>query len=266
MQHIDDTINVCTTNIAWWQDTLKRLQELKARLGAQNWTETLTVLPPVRVPEQNEPLTLGPRLKQTGGTPVKPARAIVPRGTKRATSRGAAEPQRKRAASVSTVEMLAVVRRLTEPFSPTDLMDAAGMGKSAACSVLTRFKDKGWLNNPGHGKWERTKLFPRDNTPEKVTDLRGRRDTFETVVEIANPQPAKPKLAAPPDESKITPFSIKAIELGRKLKQVFTIEELATLLPGEKQAAYYWTKQWRDRDWITKEDYDTWRKAATFGE
>lgn len=68
------------------------------------------------------------------------------------------------------------------------------------------------------------------------------------------------------DPDKLTPYSPRGIsEVGAKLKETFTAEELGALLPQGKPAAYYWIAQWRNRKWIEKEDYDVYRKTKRFG-
>jgi len=60
----------------------------------------------------------------------------------------------------SGVDSLEICRRLTEPFTPTDLAKASGLSKKGANSACFRWKVAGFIERVGFGAYKRTRKFP----------------------------------------------------------------------------------------------------------
>jgi len=185
--------------------------------------------------------------------------------------------------------MLKAGAKLNEPFGMADLRAESGCETKEASNAITRWKLNGMIKQVEKGRYRRLAAFG------KAMGAGGRagevsRETHETTRETrvlhqesegarptekpagGTPGGAQPALPGPkPPEGgttneKLTPYSARGIAVGRSLKAVFSMTDLAALLPQGLPSAYYFVAQWRAKNWIRKEDHDVYRKEANFGE
>lgn len=172
--------------------------------------------------------------------------------------------------------MLKLGLKIREPFDAEKLAGFVGCTTKHAANAISRWHINKFVDRVGRGVYQRTTKFPgakvvplpepepSPSEPEKKTvENRGARPSgvsYGTANDGGGPA------TMPVIEEKLTPYSPKGVALGKQLKTVFTMDELSALLPNGKQQAYYFASQWRNRNWIRKEDFDVYRKEATFGQ
>lgn len=141
--------------------------------------------------------------------------------------------------------------KLNEPFTAVNLREMADCALKQAQNAITRWLTNGMIKRVNAGKYRRLAKFAK----VAETDPVRAEEPAPVVQNQTAPEPPPQNIPPTPKENqsrltpattsedKLTPLSASGIAIGRKLANVFTADQLATVLPNGKQQAYYFIAQ-----------------------
>jgi hypothetical protein len=168
----------------------------------------------------------------------------------------------KRTAAIERA--VAAVAKLKQPFTAAEVAPAIGVDRASASCWLHRMKARGYLTSPGWGQFERTGIFPG------AAAAPAEQSPPQTKTQTPTQEPPAPTPPAPAEPVDLEPDNLKpsspgALVIGRRLGDTFEVADLAGHLGNNKQQAYYFVAQWKQRGWIDTVKQGQYRRSKSFG-
>jgi hypothetical protein len=162
---------------------------------------------------------------------------------------------------------IAAGSRLKEPFSAGDVAASLNGDTKLGGNTLTRWLVKGWVVRADRGQYTRTAAFGvQDSAPAAPAAPAAPKAKDEEEPAAPPDEPVEqPPADADLDPAQLTAFSAGTLKLAKHLGEKFEVADLAGHLGNNKQQAYYFIGQWKQKGWLDTISQGQYRKTKNFG-